>query len=501
MVYFNYQNMKLTNLNSELMVKEQDVYKKLSRFKKNAKFSKNFKKNKGTSVDLYSIQNEQIQLQYVLKTCKNCDTWADYLNEYHVAKYGLNGLRPYLENFVYIYDFEEETNYHEVQYIRIYEEYVSNKTFQEFLSELLYFSDSATEILKLILQVVLSLEIAQQKCHFCHYDLHLKNIMIAKILTKNLSYHLFNENCKIKEVSSLCKIIDYGISSIAVKPDTETKTNTSLPENDTKKSQSFSTKTEPIQEHVIGTNNYKQFGIYPFMLPAIDLIRFLFSIYVLVKKTVSRNTIKNKIETFLLFIFKNFFKLNVEFASLKNIQNILQNFCNLSFTLQVFLNPYDLLIFLKDNEETCCSILDISEFPWLWENIPVNTFGMMKNEVYDFDVALKKNYNEMERTLSIMMLENSLLPVQFENFETKFYWYLFGYDTWYNEVFESQMQNISIDYSPFWEKNGFQRMTSLYRKFWTIKLYLQNYKQEDDLNRFTNYIYKNNISLFFQNKL
>ena len=106
----------------------------------------------------------------------------------------------------------------------------------------------------------------------------------------------------------------------------------------------------------------------------------------------------------------------------------------------------------------------------------------------------------MERTLSVMMLENSLLPIQFENFETKFTG-IFLVMTCGNQVFESQMQNISIDYSPFWEKNGFQRMTSLYRKFWTIKLYLQNYKQEDDLNRFTNYIYKNNISLFFQNKL
>ena len=106
----------------------------------------------------------------------------------------------------------------------------------------------------------------------------------------------------------------------------------------------------------------------------------------------------------------------------------------------------------------------------------------------------------MERKLSTMILENNQLHDQFENFETKFYWYLHDYHNWYDHVFQNQMQNISMDSSSFWEKNGFQRITSLYRKFWTLKLYFQDYNKDDESNEFVNYIYKSNVLLLFQNK-
>lgn len=435
--------------------------------KKGLVVNQNLKKNGGnhTSVDLCTLNNKQ----YVLKTCKKCENEYDYYNEFLVAKYGLNYLRPCIENFVFIFDLEVFDGD-----FKIYEEFVSNETFEDHLKYLLLLSDDNVmiEILKSILQVLLSLEVAQDRYHFCHYDLHLKNIMMKSVPNKNLEYNLFHQNCTINNVSFVCKIIDFGISSMKQK------------------------------NVVFGTRDYKQFGVFPFLLPAVDLFRFLFSLYIVVIRSQSDYKNKKKLDSFLLFIFKYFFKLNMDVASFKNIQNILQNFCNISFTQQVFLNPYDLLLFLKQNEKICCSLLDISKFPWSWKDIPKNNVDTMEKEIHNFDSALKQNYNEMEKGLNnIILCDSLIIQEKFQTFSSKFEWYLRDYEIWYNQIFQNSTQNVLVLSSFFWDKNGFQRMNSLYRKFWSMKLYFQDLKEDHYFHQQINFMYKSNVLIFFQNKL
>lgn len=478
MVHFYYQNKNLpvvdftASRDIGLIAKKENsfLHEHQEHFqidKKGLIINKNLKKNESnhTSVDLCTIDNKQ----YVLKTCKKCENEYDYYNEYLVAKYGLNELQPCMENFVFIYDLEVFDGN-----LKIYEEFVSNQTFEDHLKYLLLLPDDnvMVEIVKSILQVLLSLEVAQNRYHFCHYDLHLKNIMMKSVSTKNLEYNLFHQNCRVNNVSFVCKIIDFGISSMKQK------------------------------NVVFGTRDYKQFGVYPFLLPAIDLFRFLFSLYIVVVTSKSDYKNKKKLESFLLFIFKYFFKLNMDLASLKNIQNILQNFCNISFTQQVFLNPYDLLLFLKQNEKLCCSLLDITHFPWSWKDIPKNRVDTIEKEIHNFDDALKQNYNEMEKGLNnIILCDSVVVQEKFKIFSSKFEWYLHDYEVWYHHIFQNNMQNVLALSSFFWDKNGFQRMNSLYRKFWCMKLYFQDLKEDHYFHQQINFMYKANVLNFFQNKL
>lgn len=123
------------------------------------------------------------------------------------------------------------------------EEFIHGITMHELLQTDLSFTD----FLNIFFQLLLALQSAQENFKFCHYDLHLKNIII-QIIEKPYKYKvsLKDKKYSVKAKKFLPVIIDYGISSIK------------------------------IQNINIGCNSLMKYGIFNFLIKGIDMYKFLF---------------------------------------------------------------------------------------------------------------------------------------------------------------------------------------------------------------------------------
>lgn len=185
----------------------------------------------GESVEGYAMlaSLKQAKDLFVIKASR--DNRDDSLgHELLVGVLGTNKLRSVIPNFAYIYggfkcsqplidpnknviswcanDREEEVNY--VIYENISpsisaEKYLENVTSRQFLS--------------IYMQLLYSLLMAQRVCDFTHYDLHLQNILIREIPSKEFYIPYITEN-NITEYllcERIATIIDYGFSHIGVR--------------------------------------------------------------------------------------------------------------------------------------------------------------------------------------------------------------------------------------------------------------------------------------------
>jgi len=103
------------------------------------------------------------------------------------------------------------------------------------------------------------LEIAQRKISFCHFDLHTGNIIIKKI-HKPYKYHVCinNQIYTITAHKYIPVIIDFGLSSVK------------------------------HNENTIGTSHCKKHGIRNYLIPGVDMYKFLAYSYYHSKGEVSR---------------------------------------------------------------------------------------------------------------------------------------------------------------------------------------------------------------------
>lgn len=105
------------------------------------------------------------------------------------------------------------------------------------------------EFLYIFIQVLIALEIAQRHCCFCHYDLHLNNVILKKgkcIYTVILD----NEKYEIICEKYIPTILDFGLSSAVVGGKT------------------------------IGCFEYNKYGIMNYGMEGVDMYKFLFHSYI-----------------------------------------------------------------------------------------------------------------------------------------------------------------------------------------------------------------------------
>jgi len=127
--------------------------------------------------------------------------------------------------------------------------YIHGKTLEETISEL-----SFSDFLEIFIQLLVALEVAQEKLNFCHYDFHLNNIILEKVKEPFLyNVEFLGEKFPIKVHRWVPKIIDYGLSCIKI-PQTRTK--------------------------FIGCKDFVKYGMFPFPLQGVDVYKFLFHSYV-----------------------------------------------------------------------------------------------------------------------------------------------------------------------------------------------------------------------------
>ncbi len=103
---------------------------------------------------------------------------------------------------------------------------------------------SFKEFLDIFAQILVALEIGQNKYKFCHYDLHTDNVIIVPITNNYTCHvHVYDINVKTKFMPVM---IDYGMSSSSLEKDIS------------------------IGQHKIEDN-----GIFPYLFPGYDPYVFL----------------------------------------------------------------------------------------------------------------------------------------------------------------------------------------------------------------------------------
>ena len=165
------------------------------------------------------------------------------LREYLIGTYVLNPLRSATPCFVNtITTIRSKDDPHKLT--TIYEE-VPGET----LTTLLHEGMSFSHWLQAFTQILISLELAQRRTGFTHYDLHTSNIIIRTDRQKGYSVSLDNLTYSIQSDTLVPVIIDLGTCSTIV------------------------------DGRFIGTYNYPNSGIFHFIVPGQDMYKFLVSSY------------------------------------------------------------------------------------------------------------------------------------------------------------------------------------------------------------------------------
>jgi hypothetical protein len=105
------------------------------------------------------------------------------------------------------------------------------------------------EFLYIFIQILLALEVAQRQCCFCHYDLHLNNIILKKG-SVDYTVILDNEKYEMSCEKYVPIILDFGLSSAVVGGKT------------------------------IGSFEYNKYGIMNYGMEGVDMYKFLFHSYI-----------------------------------------------------------------------------------------------------------------------------------------------------------------------------------------------------------------------------
>lgn len=233
-------------------------------------------------------------------------------NSFFLGRFALNKIKEELPNFRYTFGYEEDNRKQ-----TLYLEYLKGCTFKQFLLNNLYNDDpNKLELFhNFILQIILSLESIQSKIKFTHYDLHLENLLICPLKTReNFKFVLANQTIELKNMGYLIQFIDFDFSTA-------------------------STIRYPILYQKI-----VPFGYTGIFLAGTDLLRLFFCI----KKKVEfcNESFGKDVKEFVKNIFSNYFEITFDSndtTSFSKHEHIY--FCMMN-QKQVFYTPLSLLHFI-----------------------------------------------------------------------------------------------------------------------------------------------------------
>lgn len=198
------------------------------------------------------VLNEDINI--VIKRPLQESIYEDILREYFIGITRINNLRYYVPNFVYTLGAFHCGNISKgcngVKTLHIVYEKIHGKGFYHKMIQ-----NRFEWFLRMFVQILLALEVAQREISFSHYDLHTLNVMIKEepinytVLIDNVSYEISTQEYPV--------IIDFGRSCV----DYDGKS--------------------------VGAWGLEQLNIFPFCTNGVDVGNFLYSAYL-------HNNIHNK---------------------------------------------------------------------------------------------------------------------------------------------------------------------------------------------------------------
>jgi len=218
-------------------VTDQKIEQKNGYYILTENIAKNMKKIRtdGTESSIYRLD------QFLLKIPKSSLYHQNMIRSYYIGTV-LNNLKPIVPNFVRtlgIFSYQKQ--------IMVIQEYVEGETLENLLVKK---KITFTEFLGFFIQILFALEIAQRQYRFCHYDLHLRNIIMRPI-AKPYHYSIVIDTKRYDLVAEkyIPIIIDFGFASLT------------------------------IDNHTVGSTDFPQYGMMPYLIQGADMYKFLFHSY------------------------------------------------------------------------------------------------------------------------------------------------------------------------------------------------------------------------------
>ena len=305
-------------------------------------------------------------------------------------------------------------------------EYQNGISFLEYLKKyenkkIVNIENESYNYLSIFFQIICSLEFAQERLLFTHYDLHLENIMIKKNNKKLLSFPIFNTNYLFKEEKNIISIIDFEHSSIRYKNKI----------------------INSIQSHLF------PYGYLSIFYASVDILRFILSFqYTFFSYSLQKSHFLYYIYHFHDFILKEFYG----FSSVDNYENMKHTlnyhssyFFNCIFLKKIYKTPYELLLFLKKKESMLFRIFCIDTLPFTIiprKPIFLNFYTPSKKHSLSHFLEIVNYFNDYNTILNIKKMkeqysllneyqssfeyfrENNLIPVFTYKKSLKIYRYL-----------------------------------------------------------------------------
>ena len=211
---------------------------------------------------IYNTKFLSEDIEVIIKVPKETSGFQSLLREYFLGISIINKLRYRIPTFVYTlgaFICPEpnpssnakpvcKTNNQETLYV-LYENIKGNSVKTLLTENRLTFEDW----LKIFVQLLLSLEVAQEHTDFTHFDLHTGNVMVREGFNFNYTIPIGNTSYNITLPDLAPTIIDFGMSCAQFKYNKEGKE----------------------EQRYIGSYDFAQYGMLNFMVPGYDMYKFL----------------------------------------------------------------------------------------------------------------------------------------------------------------------------------------------------------------------------------
>jgi hypothetical protein len=266
----------------------------------------------------------------------------DFVHEYMVAVHGMNEIRRLVPNFCYTF-----CMYHSNFLVRLAIEKIEGVQFGSYLNQLngrAFSVKAQEEFLQIWVQIVLSLEIAQETVFFTHFDLHAENIVIRSSQEElpHIEYPVFDAVYQIEHVKKIATILDFGHSTIRYE-------------------KGFVGKT--------GERAFPQHGMYPFYVAGADLFKLITFTYITFyyRKRFPPDSHGVGLQKFFSYLLLNFYGIQMDHPTLPHYVDattLANSFYNGTRFPTIYSSPYDMLRFMENQQKLLLTFLGVNQYPW-----------------------------------------------------------------------------------------------------------------------------------------
>jgi hypothetical protein len=249
----------------------------------------------------------------ILKIPKSATYHDTVIRSYYIGTI-LNNLSYIVPNFAQTLGIFS----HQKQII-VAQEYIQGNTLETLLTK---DKLSCKEFLNIFLQILFALEVAQRQYRFCHYDLHLRNI-IMKPISKPYAYTIVLDTKRYDFIAEkyIPVIIDFGLASIR------------------------------FENVTIGTHDFCKFGIFPYLIQGSDMYKFLFHSY-----TKARGELYRCISSLFLF-YGSYDPYKLLVVSIDKLSDISKNYLKkISFSYAATYTPLEFALWIINSQQYSLNI-------------------------------------------------------------------------------------------------------------------------------------------------